>query len=1009
MAYRLAIQIEEGCIAWAVVNLRDSKPYSIVRAGVRVFSTGRNPKTGVPLAEDRRVARSARRRLDRMQSRRDRLVKLLIEYGFFPPERDLRKNLERLNPYELRARGLDHPLSPSEFARAVFHINKRRGFKSNRRLQSRDDVGGARNDAIRRLRYSLTNGEARTVGEYLYKKALQQDPVRVRQRVPRSVTNASTTHNHQWFVDRSMIADEFDNLWKVQARFNQVLFKQEAYVAIKDTIFFQRRWKSPFNRYCSLMPESTVAHNALPSVQLLKIYQCVNRLTIVTTEGKRPLNDVERSTLVKHLGRTRRLSIIRASLLLELENGSYLADEDADTQYLYGNATADAWLKVPSLAEFWQELPLDLQDKVTQTIVSDETDETLIKWLTVELNLELEAAEEVARLKMPRGLSTYSLKATKLLLAYMRDEGVTLEVAISTLGFAIPDRPINTIKLQKHETLPYYGMILHDHLNYGTNNPQDCDEIRYGRIGNPSVHISLNQLRLIINALIADYGIPSEISLSFSKATSSKSIDHKIALTNHAVYKPLHATSETSSHQVVRGCELPGITFERLRLWEELHSDPKERRCPFSGVLITPQMLASESIVITHILPFSETLDNSFENKTICSKQADYIKSDRSPYDAFGIESIDGYNYDDIMDRSARLPLAKYVRFKKDAISHFRCVSQNHLEDYGKQLNYPNRVYLEYLTGVVGQLVKTVPPNLVSNLRSLILNNDYVANLPNISDTDYRTYVTDACILAAVDLHTVKKASAAFINSNQARMGLSSLFLPWPTFCDHLSRVLRSVKASHRPDHCYKGKLHNETAYKPSSEGFAANNTNMVDGHQKVGRKIKLIPMSKTSDPFRHSKNQAFVNVNYKGYPSMSNYCIDIIAKDTETWIGKVMTTFEAYDLGRRAQTAETALASPQNLVMRLHINDCITIRNEVGSQCLRVIRISDRVITFVDVNQRYPQASWAGKAPIISKTPGALRKAGAIAITTDVLGRISRAKRGPPRNLALNAAGSTH
>jgi CRISPR-associated endonuclease Csn1 len=327
MAYRLAIQIEEGHIAWAVANLRDSKPYSIVRAGVRVFSTGRKSKTGVSLAEDRRIARSARRRLDRMQSRRARLVKLLIEYGFFPDERDLRKNLERLNPYELRARGLDHPLSPNEFARAVFHINKRRGYKSNRRLQRRDDLGGARSDAIKRLRDSITNGEARTVGEYLYKKSLQQEPVRARQKVVRSVSNASEAHHHQWFVDRSMIADEFDNLWKVQARFNQELFKQETYESIRDTIFFQRRWKTSFNRYCRLLPELTVAHKALPSVQLLNIHQCVNSLAIVTAQGKRRLNPVERSILVGHLGSTRRISSSKASLLLGLENGSYLADD----------------------------------------------------------------------------------------------------------------------------------------------------------------------------------------------------------------------------------------------------------------------------------------------------------------------------------------------------------------------------------------------------------------------------------------------------------------------------------------------------------------------------------------------------------------------------------------------------------------------------------------------------------------------------------------------------------
>lgn len=673
-------------------------------------------------------------------------------------------------------------------------------------------------------------------------------------------------------------------LWKTQTKFNQVLFTREAYEAIKDTIFFQRRWKTPLNRYCSLLPELHVAPNALPSVQLLNVYKSVNSLVVLTTDGKRRLNDAERSTLVRHLKGTRRVSISLASQLIGLEIGSYLADDHAVVHYLEGNATAAAWLEGPNLMEIWRKMPLDLQDKVTQKIISEETDESLIEWLMGELDLEINVATEIVRLKMPQGLSDYSLKATRAILNYMQDEGADIEVAISNAGFGSVDRSVRAIKFRKQETLPYYGTILHEYLGSGTNNSNDCDEIRYGRIGKPSIHISLNQLRLIVNALITEYGKPSEISISFSKGTPSKTVDSEAALSSNSKGEPFQVASGTSGNADVLGYGLQGISFERL----------------------------------------------------------------------------------------------------------------------SKELTYPQRLYSEYLTVLVDQSVRAVPQNLVSNLRSLIVANDSIACIQKSHGTDYRTYVTDACVLAAIDQHLVKKASSAFIDGNQAAQGLSSLFLPWPTFCAHLTRVLRSVKASHRPDHCYKGKIHKETAYRPSSEGFAEGKITTMNGQQKTRKKIKLIPMSKTSDPYRHSKNLALVNGNYKGYAGMSNYCIDIIAKDSKTWIGKVITTFEAYDRHRRAQAGETALPPPYNLVMRLHLNDCISIHSESGSQCLRVIRISDRVITFVDVNQCYPHSAWAGKAPIISKTPGALRKASATATTINVLGRITRSKGGPPRNLAF-------
>jgi hypothetical protein len=59
--------------------------------------------------------------------------------GFFSADEAARKALQTLNPYELRAKGLDQPLKPEEFARALFHINQRRGFKSNRKTDKKDN------------------------------------------------------------------------------------------------------------------------------------------------------------------------------------------------------------------------------------------------------------------------------------------------------------------------------------------------------------------------------------------------------------------------------------------------------------------------------------------------------------------------------------------------------------------------------------------------------------------------------------------------------------------------------------------------------------------------------------------------------------------------------------------------------------------------------------------------------------------------------------------------------
>ena len=134
MRFRLALDLGSTSLGWAMVRLDASNiPCAVIKAGVRIFSDGRNPKDGSSLAVGRREARAMRRRRDRLLKRKNRMTATLIEHGFFPKDETQRKALADLNPYALRAKGLDHALTPGEFARALFHINQRRGFKSNRK------------------------------------------------------------------------------------------------------------------------------------------------------------------------------------------------------------------------------------------------------------------------------------------------------------------------------------------------------------------------------------------------------------------------------------------------------------------------------------------------------------------------------------------------------------------------------------------------------------------------------------------------------------------------------------------------------------------------------------------------------------------------------------------------------------------------------------------------------------------------------------------------------------
>lgn len=131
--YRLALDLGSTSLGWAMLRLNADNPpapIAVIKAGVRIFSNGRDAKTEASLAVTRREARSARRRRDRLLKRKNRMMIKLIQHGFFPADTTERKALLTLNPYALRAKGLDAMLEPAEFARALFHINQRRGFRA---------------------------------------------------------------------------------------------------------------------------------------------------------------------------------------------------------------------------------------------------------------------------------------------------------------------------------------------------------------------------------------------------------------------------------------------------------------------------------------------------------------------------------------------------------------------------------------------------------------------------------------------------------------------------------------------------------------------------------------------------------------------------------------------------------------------------------------------------------------------------------------------------------------
>ena len=110
MITRLGLDIGTNSVGWWLYEITNGQPASVIDGGVRIFSDGRDAKTGASLAVDRRSARAMRRGRDRYLQRRAMLMKRLAASGLMPHDLDQAKALTLFDPFGLRAQGLDHRL-----------------------------------------------------------------------------------------------------------------------------------------------------------------------------------------------------------------------------------------------------------------------------------------------------------------------------------------------------------------------------------------------------------------------------------------------------------------------------------------------------------------------------------------------------------------------------------------------------------------------------------------------------------------------------------------------------------------------------------------------------------------------------------------------------------------------------------------------------------------------------------------------------------------------------------
>jgi CRISPR-associated endonuclease Csn1 len=345
---------------------------------------------------------------------------------------------------------------------------------------------------------------------------------------------------------------------------------------------------------------------------------------------ERPLTAEEYDTLRRKMFRGGRITFFSIKKILAMGESDSLKLQSATRDHLLGDVTASILGKRGLFGPQWHEFPLFQQNEIVEHILAANDSEELANWLCENWGLEKAAAEQVVQASLPEGYGRLGKRALNKLVTIMERERVNYaEATLRTNYSHFRKKPKVLVN-----RLPYYGASF-PHLVCGSDDPSDEDTIRYGRLSNPTVHIGLNQLRLLINTLIDNGERPSEIVIEVARDLKlSFSEKQKLSL-NQAINRQKTLSRVT----ILNSLGLPnnGENRLRLRLWEELNpEDSNERYCVYSNEKITLKKLFSPIIEIDHILPFSRTLDNSVSNKTVCTRSANRAKGEYSPFEAFG-------------------------------------------------------------------------------------------------------------------------------------------------------------------------------------------------------------------------------------------------------------------------------------------------------------------------------------------------------------------------------------
>lgn len=679
MSKVLGLDLGIASIGWSLMERDENGEFiRVVDLGSFIFPALED-KDGKLENVARRQKRSSRR-LRRRKSRRLEDAKKLFDDYFNMNSKEILEN-NKISPFEIKVKGLYNKLSEEELVIALYHYMKYRGFKSNRKhSEEHDKEMGVLLQEIKKTKDAMDN---MYISEYLLSKYNSYEENKKR------IHNSSD--NYYMTVSRDMYIDEINTIFDKQISYGVVNEEfRDAYLNIftrqrdfsegpgektpgKASPFgvakgasliekmigicsFDQKMRAPKNSYSALafallselnnirykQSQEEKNYSGLTVDEINTIFEFAKTHKTLTYANifKVIKKDVFRvkglelsrkdyiSTLIKYKEKNKITGNLDATAMLEFKK---YANEQVLKKALHTNMatyikTKDAFSKLNILEESQKQALKDFIadstnfDKISYILLTNKTDTKIKEAIDNTFSatsLDAKYIKEVL-LNLDEETKTINLShdITVALIPHLL-KGQTYDVAMKNLGYNHSNKNEN---IKKSEYLPDVDTMIKE-LNLS--------------LTNVNVHHTLVQLRKVINAVIKKYGELDQINIEFLRDLKNNLKDRR-AIQNkqqdnfakNANLKALIYEKYSNHFKSIMSVKSEDVLKYKLYLEQAGH-------CAYSNEIIDEAHMFDDSYQIDHILPYSRSYDDSYNNKVLVTTEMNQIKRNKTPLEAF--------------------------------------------------------------------------------------------------------------------------------------------------------------------------------------------------------------------------------------------------------------------------------------------------------------------------------------------------------------------------------------